>query len=79
MEGGKVRLNREKVTSSSRLVRADDVLTIRMPRDVRVVRVRGFASRRASPSGAAALYEPMDGHDTGTGTAGDGTSSAAGG
>lgn len=51
-----MRVNRQKVTQGSHLVRADDVLTIRLPRDVRVVRVIGFAERRVSPPETAALY-----------------------
>jgi len=57
VEGGKVRVNRERVTSSSRLVRREDVLTIRLPRQVRVVRVLGFSERRVSPPEVADLYE----------------------
>lgn len=59
--GGKVRINREKVTTSSRMVRADDVLTINLSREVKVVRVIGFAERRVSPPETAALYEPITG------------------
>ncbi|WP_245944014.1 RNA-binding S4 domain-containing protein [Acuticoccus kandeliae] len=59
VEGGKIRINREKVTSSSRLVRTDDVLTISLPRDVRVVRVIGFSERRVSPPETARLYENL--------------------
>ncbi len=54
-----MRLNREKITSSSRLVRAGDVLTIRLPRDVKVVRVTGFSDRRVSPPETAGLYQPV--------------------
>ncbi|WP_226575195.1 RNA-binding S4 domain-containing protein [Acuticoccus sediminis] len=61
VEGGKVRINRETVKSSSRMVRADDVLTIRLSRDVKVVRVIGFADRRVSPPETATLYEAVTG------------------
>ncbi|MCF3933356.1 RNA-binding S4 domain-containing protein [Acuticoccus sp. M5D2P5] len=54
-----MRVNREKVTSSSRLVRPADVLTIRLSRDVRVVRVIGFSDRRVSPAQTASLYESV--------------------
>jgi ribosome-associated heat shock protein Hsp15 len=54
-----VRVNREKVTHPSRLVRRTDVLTIRLPREVRVVRVIGFSDRRVSPPQTALLYEPV--------------------
>ncbi|WP_256461734.1 RNA-binding S4 domain-containing protein [Acuticoccus sp. I52.16.1] len=61
VEGGKVRLNRETIKSSSRMIRADDVLTIRLSRDVMVVRVIGFAQRRVSPPETAYLYEVVTG------------------
>lgn len=57
VEGGKIRVNRERVTHSSRLIRASDVLTIRLAREVRVVRVLGFAKRRVSPKDVSGLYE----------------------
>ncbi|XWN34547.1 MAG: RNA-binding S4 domain-containing protein [Devosia sp.] len=60
VEGGKVRVNKIKVKQPSRLVRTDDVLTIRLPRAVRVVRILGMADRRLSPPAAAALYESLD-------------------
>lgn len=59
MEGGRVRVNRERVTSSSRLVRVEDVLTIRLSREVRVVRVLGFSDRRVSPPETINLYESL--------------------
>ena len=60
VEGGKVRINRVKVTQPSRLVRPDDVLTIRLPREVRVVRVVGFAKQRVSPPQTVSLYESVE-------------------
>ncbi|UOM32780.1 hypothetical protein MRB58_12920 [Acuticoccus sp. I52.16.1] len=56
-----MRLNRETIKSSSRMIRADDVLTIRLSRDVMVVRVIGFAQRRVSPPETAYLYEVVTG------------------
>jgi len=56
VEAGRVRINRERTTSSSRLVRAGDVLTIALPGGVRVVEVTGFAERRGQPADAARLY-----------------------
>jgi len=61
VENGRVRVNRERVTSSSRLVRMEDVLTIRLPREVRVVRVVGFSDRRVSPPEIVNLYESLAG------------------
>lgn len=57
--GGKVRVNREKVTHPARLVRCDDVLTIATPREIRVVRVVGFSDRRVSAPAVATLYEAV--------------------
>jgi ribosome-associated heat shock protein Hsp15 len=54
---GHVRVNREKVTSASRLVRAGDVLTVALGRGVRVVRVCGIVERRGSFEDAQHLYE----------------------
>ena len=54
---GHVRVNREKVGSASRLVRAGDVLTLALGRGVRVIRVCGIAERRGSFDEARLLYE----------------------
>jgi ribosome-associated heat shock protein Hsp15 len=54
---GHVRVNREKVTAASRLVRPGDVLTIALGRGVRVVRIRAIAERRGSFAAAQLLYE----------------------
>jgi len=43
------------------MVRADDVLTINLSREVKVVRVIGFAERRVSPPETATLYEALGG------------------
>lgn len=56
MADGRVRVNRERVTQPSRLVRVEDVLTVRLPRTVHVVRVVGLAERRVSPAATATLY-----------------------
>lgn len=59
MVRGKVRINRIKVTEPARLVRTDDVLTIATPREIRVVKVIGFATRRVSAPETATLYEAL--------------------
>ena len=59
MEGGKVRVNKGKVRNCARALREGDVLTLRLARDVRVVRVIGFAERRVSPPQTALLYEAL--------------------
>ncbi len=54
---GHVRVNRDKVTAASRLVRIGDVLTLALGRSVRVIRIRGLADRRGSFEDAQLLYE----------------------
>lgn len=58
---GHVRVNREKVSSSSRAVRPGDVLTIALPRQVRVITILALAERRGSASEAALLYSEAGG------------------
>jgi ribosome-associated heat shock protein Hsp15 len=59
IEGGHVRLNRERVTKVSYNVRPADVLTIAVGGQVKVVKVLGEAERRGSASVASQLYEPV--------------------
>jgi ribosome-associated heat shock protein Hsp15 len=54
---GHVRVNREKVSSASRLVREGDVLTLALGRGVRVICIRAIAERRGSYEQAQLLYE----------------------
>ena len=54
---GHVRVNRDKVRSTSRLVRAGDVLTLALGRDVRVIRILGIADRRGGFPEARLLYD----------------------
>jgi ribosome-associated heat shock protein Hsp15 len=54
---GNLRVNREKVTSASRLVRPGDVLTLAFGRGVRVIRIRDIAERRGGFAEAQQLYE----------------------
>jgi ribosome-associated heat shock protein Hsp15 len=56
---GHVRLNSERVTASSRLVRADDVITIALDRQVRILKVTGFAERRGDAEAGRALYDDL--------------------
>ena len=59
VEGGHVRLNRERVLKPSHVVKPQDVLTIMIGSRVRVVRVLGEAERRSSATVASMLYEDM--------------------
>jgi len=56
---GLVRLNRERITASSRLVRIDDVVTIALDRQVRILKVAGFAERRGDAEAGRALYADL--------------------
>lgn len=54
---GHVRVNAARELSSARRLKAGDVLTIALSRDVRVVRLTGFAPRRGPAEDARTLYE----------------------
>ena len=56
---GHVRLNSERVTASSRLVRAGDVITIALDRQVRILKVTAFAERRGDAEAGRALYDDL--------------------
>ena len=56
---GLVRLNGERVTAASRLVRAGDVVTIALDRAVRILKVAGFAERRGDAEAARGLYADL--------------------
>jgi ribosome-associated heat shock protein Hsp15 len=56
---GLVRLNRERVTACSRQVRTDDVITIALDRQVRILKVAGFAERRGDAETGRALYADL--------------------
>ena len=56
---GHVRLNSERVTASSRLVRAGDVITIALDRQVRILKVTGFAERRGDAAAGRAIYDDL--------------------
>ncbi|MFM9860138.1 S4 domain-containing protein [Pseudoxanthobacter sp. M-2] len=55
VEAGKVRVNRDRVTSADRLVRLGDVLTVVVGSRVRVLEVIGFAERRGDAKSVAGL------------------------
>lgn len=56
---GSVRVNREKNTSASRMVRIGDVLTVGIGTGVRVLRVVALGERRGPASEARLLYEDL--------------------
>jgi ribosome-associated heat shock protein Hsp15 len=56
---GAVRVNREKVGHSARIVRPGDVLTISVQERIRVLRVLAPGERRGPASEAATLFEDL--------------------
>ena len=58
---GHVRINGVRETSPGHGVKAGDVLTIALDRNVRVLRVTAFAERRGDATSARALYDELDG------------------
>ena len=58
---GHVRINGVRETSPGHGVKAGDVLTIALDRNVRVLRVTAFAERSGDATSARALYDELDG------------------
>ncbi|MBR1134365.1 MULTISPECIES: RNA-binding S4 domain-containing protein [Bradyrhizobium] len=58
---GHVRINGVRETSPGHGVKAGDVLTIALDRNVRLLRVTAFAERRGDATSARALYDELDG------------------
>jgi ribosome-associated heat shock protein Hsp15 len=56
---GHVRVNGKRVESSGHAVRKEDVLTVALPRTVRILRVMDYADRRGNAAAAVALYEEI--------------------
>jgi ribosome-associated heat shock protein Hsp15 len=59
VEAGHVRVNGAREKSPGQSLKVDDVLTIRLDRGVRVLRVTGFAERRGDAVAARALYDEV--------------------
>ena len=59
VEAGNVRLNRVKVTKPGHIVRPDDVLTIAVGGQVRVLRVKDLGTKRGPFAQACQLYEDL--------------------
>ena len=57
--GGKVRVNRERVSKSSQTVRQGDVITATVAKKVRVLKVVELGRRRGPASEAQGLYEDL--------------------
>lgn len=56
---GHVRLNGQKISAPSQLVRIGDVVTVALDRSVRIIEVTGFADKRGGPDQARALYRAL--------------------
>lgn len=54
---GRVRVNRERITSPKKLVGVADVLTLALGERVRVVRIVGISARRLPAKDVGKLYE----------------------
>jgi ribosome-associated heat shock protein Hsp15 len=58
---GHVRINGVRETSPGHALKAGDVVTVRLDRSVRVLRVIGFAERRGDAVSARVLYVDLQG------------------
>jgi ribosome-associated heat shock protein Hsp15 len=58
-DAGLVRINGARIDTSSRPVRPGDVVTVALDRNVRVLKVTGYAERRGSAEIARVLYEDL--------------------
>ena len=56
---GKVRINRDKITSAAKLVGPDDVITLTLPRDIKILKVIECGKKRGPFSQAQFLYEDL--------------------
>lgn len=56
---GKIKVNRIKAEKASQQVKVGDVVTSRLGRTVRVLRVRDLGQRRGPPAEAQGLYEDL--------------------
>jgi ribosome-associated heat shock protein Hsp15 len=60
VEAGHIRLNSVRLTKPSHVVKPQDVLTIALHNQVKVVRVLAEPERRGSASQASLLYETLN-------------------
>jgi ribosome-associated heat shock protein Hsp15 len=56
---GYVRVNGARIDAPGRFVRAGDVVTVALDRNVRVLKVRGFVERRGPASAGQSLYDDL--------------------
>jgi ribosome-associated heat shock protein Hsp15 len=62
IEGGSIRVNRQRVVKAAACVRRGDVLTASLHGRVRVIEVIAIGSRRGPPAEAQALYAELAPH-----------------
>ena len=60
VRSGKIRVNGERISRPSRLVRAGDVLTFPLGAHIRVIRIVGHGTRRGPAPEARELYDDLD-------------------
>ena len=58
-DAGLVRVNGARIDTSSRPVRPGDVVTVALDRNVRILKVKGYAERRGSAEIARGLFEDL--------------------
>ena len=56
---GYVRVNGTRIDAPGRMVRAGDVVTVALERNVRVLKIVGFRERRGPAGSGEALYEEL--------------------
>jgi ribosome-associated heat shock protein Hsp15 len=71
VQGGKLRVNGQKVVKPGRAVGPGDVLTLRLGDQIRLLRVLGCGTRRGPAPEAATLYQTLE--ETGVRAPGDPT------
>jgi ribosome-associated heat shock protein Hsp15 len=59
IEGGHVRVDRERETRAGHAVKRGETLTITLPGRIRVLKILGFVERRGSAEVASRLYEDL--------------------
>ncbi len=59
VNGGHVRVNRDKITNASYQIKIDDVLTIALERRILILRVLDPGTRRGPATEARTLYEDL--------------------
>ena len=59
IKSGKVRINSERISSPSRTITLEDVLTITLERQIKILKVLQLGSRRGPAAEAQLLYEDL--------------------